>query len=111
MVNGRIRESDLIEPVLKIIAKYGDNNEGLDITKIDELLRKILPISDEDKKILKGRKDDRFSQIVRNLVSHRTLERHGLAHYQKTSTYRRGAYYLTRKGASMVSEKNKTRTA
>ena len=102
MVNERIREPDLIMPVLKLIAEHGDEYGGLDVTKIDRLLRQQLSLSEEDKEILKGRKDDRFSQVVRNLVSHRTLERHGVAEYRKTGMYRRGAYYLTLKGARMV---------
>lgn len=109
MVNKRIREPDLIEPVLKLISEHGDEYGGLDVTKIDELLRQQLILSDEDKQILKGRKDDRFSQVVRNLVSHRTLERHGVAEYRKTGMYRRGAYYLTPKGASMVGAKSMPR--
>lgn len=102
MVNKRIRERELIEPVLTLISKFGDEYGGLDVTQIDRLLREKLPLSAEDREILKGRKDDRFSQVVRNLVSHRTLEKQGLANYRDNGTYRRGAYYLTEKGAAVV---------
>ena len=36
----------------------------------------------EDLSILKNRKDDKFSQIVRNLKSHDTLEKSGFAKYE-----------------------------
>lgn len=111
MINGRIREPDLIEPVLKLIAEHGDEYGGLDVTKIDALLRRQLSLSDEDLQTLKGRKDDRFSQVVRNLVSHRTLERHGVAEYRRTGMYRRGAYYLTAKGAALVASPFKPKPA
>ena len=102
MIISRIRERDLVEPVLKLISDYGDEYGGLDMTRLDKLLRERLTLSDEDREILKARKDDRFSQVVRNLVSHRTLERKGLAVYRNTGTYKRGAYYLTPKGAALV---------
>lgn len=99
MVNTRVRERDLVEPVLNLIASESDEYGGLDVTRIDKLLRSRIRLSDEDKQILKGRKDDRFSQVVRNLVSHRTLERTGYAEYRIMRTYQRGAYFLTPKGA------------
>lgn len=99
MVNEpRIRERDLVLPVLQLIAEYGDPDAGLAITEITRELRKILSLSDADRVILKGRKDDRFSQVVRNLVSHRTLEKEGLAEYRRGGMFGRGAYLLTPKG-------------
>ncbi len=102
MVGKRIKERDLIEPVLQLIADHRDKFGGLDITSIDKLLRHKLSLSEEDKTILKGRKDDRFSQVVRNLVSHRTLEKTGMAEYKNDGTYKRGAYYLTYKGEAKL---------
>ena len=45
-------------------------------------MREILPLTDSDKEILEGRNDDRFSQIVRNLVRYQgdennLVDRHG----------------------------------
>ena len=99
-----IREKALVEPALRLISAFGDDEGGLDVTRLDELLRKRLTLSDEDREIMKGRKDDRFSQTVRNLVSHRTLERRGFAVYRDTGTYRRGAYYLTAEGLALVAK-------
>lgn len=105
MVNEkRIRERDLIFPVLHLIAELGDPDTGLAITEIDEQLRQRLELSVGDREILKGRKDDRFSQVVRNLVSHRTLERQGLATYQRGGTFGKGTYVLTLKGRTLVGE-------
>lgn len=98
MFDRRIRERDLIEPVLRLILTHSDVSGGLEVTRIQNLLRERMTLSVEDRKILKGRKDDRFSQVVRNLVSHRTLEKGGLAEYRNTGEHKRGAYYLTPKG-------------
>lgn len=102
MVNERIRERDLIEPVLKLIAEFGSDEEGLDVTRLDPLLRSRLKLSSGDMEMLKDRGDDRFSQVVRNLVSHRTLERAGLAEYRRRQGNRRGAYVLTPKGRARL---------
>lgn len=102
MVNQRIKEKDLIKPVLRLIATHSDDYGGLDVTRIDMLLRKAMKLSEEDKQILQGRKDDRFSQVVRNLVSHRTLEKDGCAEYRRVRLYKRGAYFLTGKGAALL---------
>lgn len=66
---GRIGESDISKEVLDII----DNEPGRKITttKLISELRKRIRLSPEDEKILEGRQDDRFSQIVRNIKSHR----------------------------------------
>lgn len=104
MDSRRVREKDLIEPVLQLIADHRDKYGGLDISSIDRLLRQKLSLSTEDKVILKRRKDDRFSQVVRNLVSHRTLEKSGLAEYKNDGTYKRGAYYLTPKGEAKMNK-------
>ncbi|WP_136657100.1 hypothetical protein [Nitratireductor sp. XY-223] len=104
MVNQRIRERDLIEPVLRLIVLHGDDEGGLNVTKLDELLREQLTLSVGDREILTGRKDDRFSQVVRNLVSHRTLEKRGLAEYRTKEGSKRGSYYLTPRGAALLEE-------
>ena len=64
------------------------------MTALIQKMMDLLKPSDEDMEILKGRSDTRFSQKVRNLVSHKTLERHGLAK-QRIS---RGPIEITQKG-------------
>ena len=47
-----------------------------------------------DVELLKNRGyDQKWKQIVRNLVSHRTLEKQGIAYYDKTTGYYIAAPY------------------
>ncbi|MBX2023815.1 hypothetical protein I9R71_06595, partial [Campylobacter jejuni] len=58
------KEKD-IRPYVKLIVE----EEGkITTTELNERLREILTLDETDKEILAGRHDDRFSQIVRNLV-------------------------------------------
>lgn len=64
------REKD-IRPYVKLIVE----EEGkITTTDLNIRLREILPLGEDDKEILEGRSDDRFSQIVRNLVRYQTDE-------------------------------------
>lgn len=67
-----IHESQLIDPSIQLIKKYG--NKGISTSELIKELRSILKPSGEDTKKLKGRSDDKFSQKVRNLKSHRKLD-------------------------------------
>ena len=104
----RVREKDLIQPVLELIGKYGDPDHGLEIAVISKKLRAVMVLTDDDRKILKGRKDDRFSQVVRNLVSHRTLEKEGLATYRLGGAVTKGSYVLTPKGKARLGNGKRT---
>lgn len=66
----RITESDLILPALYVI----HNQPGITTGELIVELRSIFNPAGEDAEILQGRNDDKFSQIVRNLVSHHTLD-------------------------------------
>ena len=72
----RISETDLILPTLFLLKH---SKSGLSTTQLNPMLRDLLHPSREDLAILKDRKDTRFDQIVRNLVSHKALSRRGLA--------------------------------
>lgn len=100
----RTKESDLIDPALALIAKYGDEEFGLEISVLAKKLREIIKPAPEDLLPLKGRKDDRLSQVIRNLVSHRTLEKQGLATYRIGEALTRGSYVLTELGRSSVKQ-------
>lgn len=67
-------------------------------------LRADLNATQEDLEVLQGRKDDRLSQVIRNLVSHRTLERRGLATYYKDERTGFGFYRLTPMGIRSITE-------
>lgn len=66
----RITEPDLILPALYVIQKQ----HGITTGELIGELRAIFHPAGEDAEILHGRSDDKFSQIVRNLVSHHTLD-------------------------------------
>jgi hypothetical protein len=88
-------ESDLIVPALAIIAAHPD---GVDTTELSSLLRRQLRPTGDDLEILSDRADDKFSQKVRNLKSHDTLEKKGYAVFEN------GFYYITDAGRRLASE-------
>lgn len=103
MVNEkRTREADLVDPALALIAKYGDEDLGLEISILARKLRELVNPTTADLLPLKGRKDDRLSQVIRNLVSHRTLEKKGLATYRIGESLVRGSYVLTELGKASI---------
>ncbi|WP_143540691.1 hypothetical protein [Rhizobium sp. L43] len=104
MVNGRTSETDLINPAIALIARYGDEENGLEIAVLAKKLREIIRPTAADLMPLKGRSDDRLSQVIRNLVSHRALEKRGLATYRKGEALTRGSYVLTDLGKASVKE-------
>lgn len=74
-------ENDLIIPTLNYLLLHKEN--GLKTSELITLLSSELEISGRDAEILTGRNDTYFSQKVRNLVSHRTLENKRLATYER----------------------------
>ncbi|MCI0564636.1 MAG: hypothetical protein MN733_39715 [Nitrososphaera sp.] len=69
----RVRERDLIIPSLRLAANR-PNGEITTAELIVELTEMFKP-EGEDAEILDGRNDSKFSQKVRNLVSHRAGQR------------------------------------
>lgn len=61
-----ISESSL-HPYIKGLV---EENGKLTVTELNKLLRDILTLDSDDLTILSGRNDDKFSQIVRNVVAH-----------------------------------------
>jgi len=93
----RITEKALVLPSLLIMAR---NNGRAKTTLLNKELRKILEISGEDLRILSGRKDDKFSQKVRNLKSHDTFEDLGFAKYNTKDKM----FEITQKGITALDE-------
>ncbi len=93
-------ESDLIVPVLSLLAEAGE--QGMTTTEIKDTLLNQLELSEEDLRILSGRSDSHFSQQVRNLVSHDTLTRKNLARYEPGRPS--GRFWITKKGREYLSE-------
>lgn len=67
-------------PTLSLLSAAGE--AGLTTTEIKESLMSSVELSEDDQKILAGRNDSHFSQQVRNLVSHSTLAKKGLAEFE-----------------------------
>lgn len=88
-------ESDLVIPALAIIAA---NPNGINTTELLKQLRIRLEPSGDDLTLLAGRNDDKFSQKVRNLKSHETLERKGFA------TFTGGRFLITDTGRKLALE-------
>lgn len=64
----RIRERDLIIPALRAAAAAGGEIQMTAL--IEQMIDQFEP-DGEDAEIIQGRNDSKFSQKVRNLVSHR----------------------------------------
>lgn len=79
MAQGRIRERDLAIPALRAAAARP--NGHISTTDLIDVLEEEFEPAGDDAKILDGRHDSRFTQIVRNLVSHREAS---------TSIFKRG---------------------
>lgn len=81
----RISEADTYIPILRLL----DNspNGFMKTADLIKALEMVMEPHGEDAKILAGRADTRFSQIVRNVVSHRLSQKNliamGLVEYDK----------------------------
>ncbi len=98
----RIRQSELVIPTLILLATQSD---GLATTcEIIFHLEDWFKPSGEDAETLRGRKDSRFSQIVRNMISHRkdagSFIRNGYADYLSDLQGLR----ITEKGRKLLQE-------
>lgn len=87
-------EAELVVPALEVIR---DNAEISTSKLIKELTARMQPTG-KDAEIISGRKDTYFSQKVRNLKSHDTLQKKDVA------TYIDGKWYITPKGRTYLEE-------
>lgn len=69
MARGRIRERDVVIPALRAAAARSNSHIPTP-ELINELTLEFQP-EGQDAEILDGRSDSKFSQIVRNIISHR----------------------------------------
>lgn len=76
----RITENQLILPSLFLMSL--SSRKGLSTSDLIPKLRDLLHPSGEDLEILASRNDDKFSQKVRNLKSHKTFEKFAFANYR-----------------------------
>ena len=96
----RIRERDLHVPTLRAAASRP--NKSITTSELIDVLEGQFQPAGEDAKILAGRHDSKFSQKVRNLISHRdrrtSIFSRGLAQYDGSTESIR----LTERGVQAV---------
>ena len=98
-MENRIYEENLQLPALYLIKL---KNGNITTSELSKLLRSILKPSGEDLVILDKRKDDRFSQIVRNLTaSKRPFVKNG---FIKRDNKKNSPLFITKKGEHYLSE-------
>lgn len=86
-MNNRITEKDVIFPALLLLAQakfhLKDPNVPTSVLKKSIFGNIEDNLSDEDLAPLKNRNDTKVDQVIRNLVSNKTLEKGGLATYNQ----------------------------
>jgi predicted HNH restriction endonuclease len=93
-----VTEPELILPALRRLKQYP---QGQNTSQLIRHLRAKLKPTGHDIEIISGRRDDYFSQKVRNLTgSHRTLYAKGLATYDEKT----GISKITKKGLDFLEE-------
>ena len=86
-------ENELIPHALKIIKEHKD---GIDMKNLLIELRDSMKPDGVDCETLKNRSDDKFSQKVRNLKSHKTLEKQNLVDCKS------GKFYISQVGLNFL---------
>jgi len=95
----RITEKELILPTLYLL--YNEENKTLTTSQLIKKLEELMDIDEQDNRIIKGRKDTYFTQKVRNLKSHNTLEK------KKFAIYNNGKFQITPKGEAYLKNNRK----
>lgn len=93
----RFLEEDLLIPALALLREHPD---GLTMTQLIAGLARVMRPTGADLVATGTRRDSRFSQEVRNLRSHKTLERGG----RVTRPLPRGKYQITAAGLAFLGD-------
>jgi len=88
-------EFELIPFSLKVILNVPN---GIETKHLITELRKLMNPNGEDLEILSNRSDDKFSQKVRNLKSHKTLENKGLVEFYNNK------FFITKEGLKYLDQ-------
>jgi 5-methylcytosine-specific restriction enzyme A len=91
-----LQERDLLLPALLVIEELGTASTS----QLQTHLRALLEPAGDDLLPLVNRPDDRFSQKVRNLKSHKSLVRRGWVEYEARGN--NGYWWLTAKGRNVL---------
>lgn len=95
-----ISESSL-HPYIKGLV---EENGKLTVTELNKLLRDILTLDSDDLTILSGRNDDKFSQIVRNVVAHAPEGKSSRNGYIIDKTIKPAIFYAKEKNLEELSD-------
>jgi hypothetical protein len=95
-----IREFELILPALEVLAAGEFVHQGASVRDLIPHLRAALRPEGRDTEPMAKRGDDYFSQKVRNLMCHRTLEKQGLATFVEGEPL--GRLRITDKGRTLL---------
>ena len=88
-------ENEITPYALSIIE---DHKKGIDTKNLIIHLRKLMKPDGDDLEILNNRNDDKFSQKVRNLKSHKTLENKGYVKFYNDK------FFITEKGIKFLNK-------
>lgn len=76
--SSRTLERAIAKPALFVLASLEMTiGAPVPMTTLRTALSNVLPQSEEDRAVLKNRKDTRMDQVIRNLISHNTLTKDG----------------------------------
>ena len=102
MKEKRVKESEIVKPALKIIK----DKPGITTSELIEELQKVVELYPGDKEILKGRNDTKFSQIVRNLISHKKNNKFGKCVNDRQEGRNKG-FYINENGENEIQGYNR----
>lgn len=81
-----------------------EENGKLTVTELNKLLREILVLDSDDLTLLSGRNDDKFSQIVRNVVAHSPVGKTDKYGYILDKTKRPAVFYAKENSSCNVED-------
>jgi hypothetical protein len=98
--NGRVHESDLVMPTLRLAASRKDG-----FIETSDLIRELTDLfnpTGRDAEMIPGRSDTFFSQKVRNLVSHKKGENNFIAQGYAEHDVKRRGIRITEAGIALL---------
>ena len=95
-----ISENTLHPYIKGLVEEHGK----LTVTELNKLLREILVLDSDDLTLLSGRNDDKFSQIVRNVVAHSPVGKTDKYGYILDKTKRPAVFYAKENSSCNVED-------
>lgn len=104
-----LRKVDILKDLWKyvLLVLAAEDSKELSIGEIDQRLRKIICVPNAMKVQLVNRKDDKFSQLVRNIKSHKTSKTNPI--FKGYAQDIKGGLRITEKGVEFVKKEFSSR--